>query len=236
MMQTPVQEPATAGPPDGSLAGLTTGFRHFRPNWARLGKGLSRRLPWPPKPEEAPMSKHYDTLETRTPAEREKALMQALPQQIAHAKANAPVLQGMAEGRRSRRGDLARGAGQIAGAAQIHAGRGAEEESADGRPDRRPDEQGAPCLHVARSDLRDRHRRARLFPWRAGDACRGLPAGPRRLQHLLLSPDARRPHDGIGACARWAAPSCRAVSATPSCSSTPSPASSPIATSARRHS
>src|SRR6478736_221378 len=37
-----------------------------------------------------PMSKHYDTLETRSPAEREKALMQALPQQLAHAKANAP--------------------------------------------------------------------------------------------------------------------------------------------------
>ncbi len=36
------------------------------------------------------MSNHYDTLETRTPAEREKALMQALPAQIAHAKANAP--------------------------------------------------------------------------------------------------------------------------------------------------
>src|SRR5262245_64875463 len=36
------------------------------------------------------MSKHYDTLETRPPAEREKALMQALPAQIAHAKANAP--------------------------------------------------------------------------------------------------------------------------------------------------
>ena len=36
------------------------------------------------------MAKHYDTLETRTPEEREKALMQALPQQIAHAKANAP--------------------------------------------------------------------------------------------------------------------------------------------------
>ena len=36
------------------------------------------------------MSKHYDTLETRTPAEREKALMQALPLQIAHAKQNAP--------------------------------------------------------------------------------------------------------------------------------------------------
>ena len=36
------------------------------------------------------MSDHYDTLETRTPADREKALMQALPAQIAHAKANAP--------------------------------------------------------------------------------------------------------------------------------------------------
>ena len=36
------------------------------------------------------MSRHYDTLETRAPEEREKALMHALPQQIAHAKANAP--------------------------------------------------------------------------------------------------------------------------------------------------
>jgi phenylacetate-CoA ligase len=36
------------------------------------------------------MPGHYDTLETRLPADREKALMQALPQQIAHAKANAP--------------------------------------------------------------------------------------------------------------------------------------------------
>ena len=36
------------------------------------------------------MAKHYDTLETRSPEEREKALMAALPQQIAHAKANAP--------------------------------------------------------------------------------------------------------------------------------------------------
>jgi phenylacetate-CoA ligase len=36
------------------------------------------------------MSKYYDTLETRTPPEREKALMAALPQQVAYAKANAP--------------------------------------------------------------------------------------------------------------------------------------------------
>ena len=36
------------------------------------------------------MAPHFDTLETRTPEAREKALMQALPQQIAHAKANAP--------------------------------------------------------------------------------------------------------------------------------------------------
>lgn len=36
------------------------------------------------------MSGHYDTLETRKREEREAALMQALPSQIAHAKANAP--------------------------------------------------------------------------------------------------------------------------------------------------
>ncbi|MBV9836233.1 MAG: AMP-binding protein [Alphaproteobacteria bacterium] len=35
------------------------------------------------------MSKYYDTLETRDPAEREKAQMTALPAQIAHAKANS---------------------------------------------------------------------------------------------------------------------------------------------------
>ena len=36
------------------------------------------------------MSGHYDTLETRKREEREAVLMQALPRQIAHAKANAP--------------------------------------------------------------------------------------------------------------------------------------------------
>jgi phenylacetate-CoA ligase len=36
------------------------------------------------------MSEHYDSLETRDPAEREKALLTALPAQIAHAKQNAP--------------------------------------------------------------------------------------------------------------------------------------------------
>jgi len=36
------------------------------------------------------MSKHYDTLETRDPEARERALMAALPGQIAHAKTNAP--------------------------------------------------------------------------------------------------------------------------------------------------
>ena len=38
------------------------------------------------------MTSFYDALETRSPAEREAALMQALPQQVAHAKANAPAL------------------------------------------------------------------------------------------------------------------------------------------------
>ncbi|MCX7140200.1 MAG: AMP-binding protein [Proteobacteria bacterium] len=36
------------------------------------------------------MSEHYDSLETRDPAERETALLAALPAQIAHAQKNAP--------------------------------------------------------------------------------------------------------------------------------------------------
>jgi phenylacetate-CoA ligase len=35
------------------------------------------------------MSAHYDTLETRSPAEREAALLAALPQQVAHAQKNS---------------------------------------------------------------------------------------------------------------------------------------------------
>ena len=35
------------------------------------------------------MSSHFDALETRDPAQREAALMAALPKQVAHAKASA---------------------------------------------------------------------------------------------------------------------------------------------------
>ena len=35
------------------------------------------------------MSKHYDSLEIRDPAERERALLAALPAQVAHAQKNA---------------------------------------------------------------------------------------------------------------------------------------------------
>ena len=37
------------------------------------------------------MSHHFDALETRSPAEREAALMAALPQQVAHAQNNSPA-------------------------------------------------------------------------------------------------------------------------------------------------
>jgi phenylacetate-CoA ligase len=37
------------------------------------------------------MSTHFDALETRDPAQREAALLAALPKQVAHAKANAPA-------------------------------------------------------------------------------------------------------------------------------------------------
>lgn len=38
------------------------------------------------------MSKHFDTLETRSPAEREAALMAALPGQLRHAQQHSPAL------------------------------------------------------------------------------------------------------------------------------------------------
>ena len=44
------------------------------------------------------MSTFYDTLETRTPAEREAALMAALPVQIAHARNNAPAFAALLAG------------------------------------------------------------------------------------------------------------------------------------------
>jgi phenylacetate-CoA ligase len=37
------------------------------------------------------MNEHFDTLETRDPEARERALLAALPPLIAHAKANAPA-------------------------------------------------------------------------------------------------------------------------------------------------
>ena len=58
------------------------------------------------------MSEHYDSLETRDPAEREKALMAALPAHIAHARKNAPgfsrILAGVDPKTVSSRGALAR--------------------------------------------------------------------------------------------------------------------------------
>jgi phenylacetate-CoA ligase len=57
------------------------------------------------------MSAHYDALETRDPAERERALLAALPAQIAHAQKNAPgfgrILAGVAAGDINSRAALA---------------------------------------------------------------------------------------------------------------------------------
>ena len=41
--------------------------------------------------EEVPMSEHYDTQETRDPEARERAMLERLPAQVAHAKAHAPA-------------------------------------------------------------------------------------------------------------------------------------------------
>jgi hypothetical protein len=122
------------------------------------------------------LAKHYDTLETRTPDEREKALMQALPQQIAHAKANAPFfaqwLKDVDPASVTSRAALAK----LPVLRKSMLGEVQKKNPPMGGPDRRAHEQGAPRLHVARPDLRDRHRRARLFPRRAAHVCRRLPA------------------------------------------------------------
>jgi phenylacetate-CoA ligase len=44
------------------------------------------------------MTTHYDALETRPPAEREAALLAALPQQIAHARTRSPAFAGLLAG------------------------------------------------------------------------------------------------------------------------------------------
>jgi phenylacetate-CoA ligase len=58
------------------------------------------------------MNEHYDALETRAPAERERALMAALPAQVAHAQARssafAQLLQGVAASEVTSREALAR--------------------------------------------------------------------------------------------------------------------------------
>jgi phenylacetate-CoA ligase len=58
------------------------------------------------------MNSHYDALETRSPAEREAALLAALPRQIAHAQQHAPAfaqsLQGIDAARVTSRAELAK--------------------------------------------------------------------------------------------------------------------------------
>jgi phenylacetate-CoA ligase len=44
------------------------------------------------------MTTHYDTLEVRSPAQREAAQLAALPQQIAHAQSHAPAFAGILKG------------------------------------------------------------------------------------------------------------------------------------------
>lgn len=46
----------------------------------------------------APQGKHHDALEVREPADRERALMAALPLQVAHAQSHAPAIAGMLDG------------------------------------------------------------------------------------------------------------------------------------------
>ena len=72
------------------------------------------------------MTEHFDTLETRDPDERERALLAQLPRQIAHAKAHAPAFARLLADVDAGRGHHARRARAAAGDAQVGAARAAE--------------------------------------------------------------------------------------------------------------
>ncbi len=98
------------------------------------------------------MTEHHDALETRAPEAREADLFARLPAVLAAA------VQAPAYARRLARIDPAaitdrNALSTLPVLRKSDAGRGAEEEPADGRPHRRTDEQGAARLHVAGPDL-----------------------------------------------------------------------------------
>ena len=121
---------------------------------------------------------HYDALESRDPAARERELFARLPEAIARAM-TASGLGQATQGRRSEIHQLARGAGEAAAAAQIRFAVAAERQPAVRRLQRHAARQGQAAAHVARPDLRagghrlptSAGRRARLFAagFRPGD-------------------------------------------------------------------
>jgi hypothetical protein len=75
-------------------------------------------------------AKHYDGLDTRSPGEREKALMQALSKQVRARQAECAVLGQVDEGRRFRFRHLALGAGEAAVLRKSMVGETQKEEAA----------------------------------------------------------------------------------------------------------
>ena len=106
-----------------------------------------------------PMTDHYDALETRDPAarEREQCRAAARDRQTRHERAG---LGQASRRRRSEIGHLARRVGQPAGAAQVRYRGPAEGQSAVRRPQRHRARQGAPAADVAGPDLRAGRARA----------------------------------------------------------------------------
>ncbi len=82
------------------------------------------------------MPAYFDTLETRDPELRERALLAALPRQIAHAKAERAGVRAHPRRRRPGHGHDPRGARAAAGHAQVGAARAAEGGPAVRRPRR----------------------------------------------------------------------------------------------------
>ena len=138
----------------------------------------------------------YDTLETRDPAEREAAVLAALPQIIAAAKERSSAYRRLLASVHPKDIVDRRRLGGAAAHQKIFVNRAAAARPAVWRVRHHAALRAPPRFCLARADLRARGPRARLLAFRPG-AIRGrVPRRRPRAQHVFLSPHPGRRDGG----------------------------------------